>query len=108
MESLIEELCDKEESFVDVDITAGKQREKINAQDVRMKALERVGETKKRKSHELDGDPKPKKTRRGSNELVEYQKQKSSTDSERRREEIEIKKSEQEIQKQTALQAGAM
>ena len=50
----------------------------IDAQDVRMKALERVGETKKRKSHELDGDPKPKKTRRGSSELVEYLKQKSS------------------------------
>jgi hypothetical protein len=45
-ESLIEELCDKEESFVDVD-SVRKQKEKINAEDIRMKALERMGETKK-------------------------------------------------------------
>jgi hypothetical protein len=105
-ESLIEELCDKEESFVDVD-SVRKQKEKINAEDIRMKALERMGETKKRTSREFDGDSKPKKTRRGISELVEYLKQRSSTDSELRREELAIKKNEQEIQKQTASQAAA-
>ncbi len=50
---------------------------------------------------------KPKKTRRGSSELIEYLKQKSSTDTELRREEIMIKKNEQEIQKQVTLLAGA-
>jgi hypothetical protein len=39
-------LCNKEESFVDVD-SVRKQKEKINAEDIRMKALERMGETKK-------------------------------------------------------------
>ena len=106
-ESLIEELCDKEESFVDVD-SVRKQKEKINAEDIRMKALERMGETKKRTtSREFDGDSKPKKTRRGTSELVEYLKQRSGTDSELRREELAIKKNEQEIQKQTASQAAA-
>ena len=105
-ESLIEELCDKEESFVDVD-SVRKQKEKINAEDIRMKALERMGETKKRTSREFDGDSKPKKTRRGTSELVEYLKQRSGTDSELRLEELAIKKNEQEIQKQTASQAAA-
>jgi hypothetical protein len=72
-----------------------------------MKALERMGETKKRTSREFDGDSKPKKTRRGTSELVEYLKQRSGTDSELRREELAIKKNEQEIQKQTASQAAA-
>ena len=99
-------MCDKEESFVDVD-SVRKQKEKINAEDIRMKALERMGETKKRTSREFDGDSKPKKTRRGTSELVEYLKQISSTDSLTSSRRTSDKKNEQEIQKQTASQAGA-
>ncbi|XP_028408180.1 uncharacterized protein LOC114530762 [Dendronephthya gigantea] len=87
-ESMIEELCAKEDSFVDVD-TARKQKERENAEDVRMKALERMGETRKRGTTE-DEDSRPKKTRRGSSELIEYLKQKSSTDSELREQQLEM------------------
>lgn len=105
-ESMIEELCEKEESFVDVD-SARKQKEKTNAEDIRMKALERVAETKKRKSCEPDGESKPKKARRGNSELIQYLKQRSASDTELRREELEMKKNEQEIEKQANLQARA-
>ena len=106
LESLIEELCDKEESFIDVD-SGRKLADKTKADDVRMKALERIGETKKRKSADGDMESKPKKTRRGSSELIEYLKQKSSADSEHHRAELELRKNEQENQKQANLQAGA-
>ena len=105
-ESLIEELCNKEDSFVDVG-SARKLSEKTNAEDVWIKALQRIGETNKRKSCDLEGHSKPKKTRRSSSELIEYLKGKSSTDIELLREELEVKKNEQEIQKQASIQAGA-
>ena len=105
-ESLIEELCNKEDNFVDVG-SARKLSEKTNAEDVRIKALERIGETNKRKSCDLEGLSKPKKTRRSSSKLIEYLKGKSSTDIELRREELEVKKNEQEIQKQASIQTGA-
>ena len=101
-ESLIEELCNKEDNFVDVG-SARKLSEKTNAEDVRIKALERIGETNKRKSCDLEGLSKPK----SSSKLIEYLKGKSSTDIELRREELEVKKNEQEIQKQASIQTGA-
>ena len=64
-----------------------------------MKALERIGETKKRTSNELNADCTPKKRRRGSSELMKYLKQRSRTESELCREELEQKKSDQKIQK---------
>ncbi|XP_046861466.1 uncharacterized protein LOC124454745 [Xenia sp. Carnegie-2017] len=48
-ESLIKELCQKEDSFLEV-ASVQKQKENANAIDIRMTALERMGETCKRKS----------------------------------------------------------
>ena len=51
--------------------------------------------------------PSQKETRRSSSKLIEYLKGKSRTDIELCQEELEIKKNDQEIQKQASIQAGA-
>lgn len=92
-EVLIEELAAKEDSFVD-DSSARKQKEKDDAEDMRKKAMERMGDTKKRKSGEENKDLKAKKPRRGSGELVEYLKEKAIEETCLRREEMELRKNE--------------
>ncbi|XP_046863204.1 uncharacterized protein LOC124456945 [Xenia sp. Carnegie-2017] len=98
-ESLIEELCQKEDSFLEV-ASVQKQKENANAIDIRMTALERMGETSKRKSDGQNSDVKLKKVCRGSCELVEYLRERSSKEIEIHRAELEVKQNEQEIQNQ--------
>lgn len=104
-EVLIEELAAKEDSFVD-DSSARKQKEKDDAEDMRKKAMERMGDTKKRKSGEENKDLKAKKPRRGSGELVEYLREKTKEETCLRREEMELRKNEQEMQQYAASHAA--
>ena len=90
---LIEELCEKEESSIS---NSRKQSsDKEAAEDVRKKAMERMGETTKRKSEKEEGR-KEKKSRRSGADVVEYLKEKAKGDQALRQEEMEARRKDQE------------
>ena len=102
---LIEELVEREKSSRQDSTTALKQKDKESAEDIRKKALETMGQTKKRKSEENedDGQPCPKKrkaNRRCSEPLIDFLQEKSTADREFRQEELELKKKEHEDQQE--------
>ena len=66
-----------------------------DAIDIRNQALERMGQTKKRKSE--DGqEPKERKSRRSSNEALQFMQEKAESDKAFREEELKIRKKEEE------------
>ena len=73
------------------------QQEKATAEGIRTKAMERMGQTKKRKSEEDDFEiKKEKKRRRSGSEAIEFLQEKSEKEMELREKEIELKAKEQE------------
>ncbi|CAB3999510.1 Hypothetical predicted protein [Paramuricea clavata] len=94
---LIEELTDQEETTKE-SIGNKEKADKVAAEDVRNKALERLGETKKRKQ-EVDGNDVTKKTRvrRSTEGALTFLKEKAE-------QELEIRKQDQKIQQQAQHQ----
>ena len=95
VETLIEDLIEKEESAATEDQEAKKRatQEQQKAEDVRKKALERYGETKKRKldkkSNDEDEEVKPKQRRNTKTQpLVDFLKAKAEQDKEVRQQEL--------------------
>jgi hypothetical protein len=88
---LIEELTDQEETTKE-SIGSKEKADKVAAEDMRNKALERLGETKKRKQ-EVDGNDATKKTRvrRSTEGALTFFKEKAE-------QELEIRKQDQKIQ----------
>ena len=76
---------------------ANAEKEKKQAEDMRAKALERVGETRKRVVGDVSEEPekKEKRTRRSGAETIVYLKEKSEKEFKIRQEELELKKQEQ-------------
>jgi type IV secretory pathway VirB10-like protein len=93
---LIEELADQEEATKH-SLGAHEDMEKAAAVDVRNKALERLGETKKRKQMDGNNTPKKPKTRRSTEGALTFLK-------ERAEQELEIRKQDQQIQQQAQQQ----
>ncbi|KAK2547243.1 hypothetical protein P5673_032908 [Acropora cervicornis] len=72
-----------------------KGQEKATAEDIRNQALEKMGQTKKRKSE--DGqEPKERKSRRSSNEALQFMQENAESDKAFREEELKIRKKEEE------------
>ena len=91
-DALIEELSAKEDSFVD-ESCARKSQEREYAEDMRKKAMERIGDTRKRNSKGEEQEAlKQKKMRRGNGELVEYLKEKTRGEMGLRQEELALKR----------------
>lgn len=93
-----------------------KGEEKATAEDIRNQALERMRQTKKRKSE--DGqEPKERKSRKSSTEALQFMQEKAKSDMALREEELMIRKLEEETkaaqfqamftQQQSILQAMA-
>ena len=93
-----------------------KGQEKVTAEDIRNQALEWMGQTKKRKSE--DGqEPMERKSRRSSNEALQFMQEKAKSDMAFREEELKIRKIKEETkaaqfqamftQQQSVLQAMA-
>ena len=71
--------------------------DKAKAEDMRLMAMEKVRETKKRKSTEADdvSKGKGKKGRRSGAETLEFMREKMAKDQELKREEIELQRDEE-------------
>ena len=67
---------------------------------MRQKALEKLGETSKRKRDKEGGDGKAKKTRKSSSDTIEYLREKSEQEMKLKEKQLELEKSQQEEEKQ--------
>ena len=76
-------------------LTKKNENDKASAEESRLKALERLGQTKKRNADSCDEVIKPK-SRRSTTEAVQILKEKFENEKEFRKEEMELKKKEQE------------
>ena len=57
------------------------EEDKQKAEDIRMKAMEKIGETRKRKEESAESEGMPvKKSRRGSKDTIEFLQEKSERD----------------------------
>ena len=102
-EVLIEELIEKEETIGTLPIQ--QKKDKDAAEDIRKKAMESMGETRKRKSSggsTDDDQPRERKTptKRCAQPLIDFLQDKTNADRELRQQELEIKKKEQENQQE--------
>ena len=71
--------------------------DKAKAEDVRMKAMERLSQTKKRASEEAkEVEDKPKRTRRKTGDAMEFVKERAQHSAEIREKELELEKGRQE------------
>jgi hypothetical protein len=77
------------------------EKDKTTAEEMRLQSLETFAETKKRKaenSEEDDESSKARKTRRSGSDTLLYLKEKAEMDMEFKKEELQLKKKEQEKQ----------
>ena len=88
-EKLIEDLIQKEESFASS--TVKEKTDKENAEEVRLKAMERMGQTKKRKGSESD-ETAAKTTKRCAQPLIDFLQEKASAERELRQAELALRK----------------
>ena len=93
---LLDELTDQEEA-IKANTGSKDDMEKAAAEDVRNKALERLGETTKRKKNDGNDATKKTKTRRSSEGALTFLK-------ERAEQELELRKQDQQIQQQAQQQ----
>lgn len=99
LDVLLEEITEREKVSKESKENADEKREndKTTAEEIRKQAMERMGQTKKRKSQEEDeGGIKEKKKRRSGNDAVEFLKEKCEKEIVLREKEIEINKKEQQ------------
>lgn len=66
---------------------------------MRQKALEKLGETTKRKREKERGDVKAKKTRKSSSDTIEYLRENSEQQMKLNEKQLELEKSQQEEEK---------
>ena len=90
-DALIEELCEKEDSFSAKD--KKKSDDKEAAEEIRKKAMERM--SSKKKSNESAGGS-AKKSRRSGGDAIEFLKEKAQSEYSIRRQELELQRKEQE------------
>lgn len=98
LDVLLEEIGEKEQ-VAEENMAKNNNNKKLDAdrakaEETRRVAMERVGETKKRKNDEEDGEKNQKRTRRSGADTVEYLREKSKIEKDLREKELEIKKAE--------------
>ena len=115
---LLEEITEREKAAEEnrEGVNRKKENDKFTADEMRKQAMERMSQTKKRKSQEDNGgDMKDRRKRRSGSDAVEFLKEKCEREMALREKEIEMKKNEQQDkanqfqimvnQQQTLLQA---
>ena len=92
---MLEEVCEKEEVAEEEDETKKKKAkaEKESAEKMRLKAMEKLSESQKRK--DSNEEARPKKSRKSIGDAVSYLQEKSKQEIALRKEEIELKKQEE-------------
>ncbi|XP_078363532.1 uncharacterized protein LOC144647728 [Oculina patagonica] len=77
-------------------LTKKNESDKASAEESRLKAMERLGQTKKRNADASSDQVTPPKSRKSTTEAAQILKEKYENEKEIRKEEMEIKKKEQE------------
>lgn len=104
VDKAMEEIYEKWEASEEEQLkeTGSKKRkaevDKASAEEVRLRATEKLSETKKRHNAEDGCAVKPKKARRSGGETVDFLREKSERDYQFRQEELRMKQKEQENQ----------
>ena len=105
LDNLLEEILEKEKAAKekldndDEDKKKSLANEKAAAEDMRKRALERVGQTAKRKGKEEGPEAeksKSRKSRKSTGEAMEYLKERASKEIQLREQELEMRKKEQD------------
>ena len=101
LDAALEEIAEKERA-ADLErndktsaVNKKNKSEKTSAEEVRLQAMERLSKTQKRNA-DL-GEEKSSKYRKRSSDAVEYLKEKFQEEKELRKEEIELKRKEQQM-----------
>ena len=107
-DNLLEEILEKEKAAKEKLENDGEDKkksltnEKAAAEDMRKRALERVGQTAKRKGKEegLEAEKSKRKSRKSTDEAVEYLKERASKEIQLREQELEMRKKEHDSMSQ--------
>ena len=98
IDTLLEELCEKEEEAKNKPSTGNKkqslQKEKATAEEMRFKAMETIGQTQKR-AEKTNGVVPAKKSRKSTGDAIGYLQKKAEEEMALKREEIEMRKQEE-------------
>ena len=106
-EVLIEELIEREDTIKPDDNRLSVQQDKDKAEDVRKKAMESMGETKKRKLSRGTTDedqPTTSGRKRCAQPLVDFLRENANAERELRQQELDIRRKEQETMQAMMLQ----
>ena len=104
VEKALEEIIDKEQAAdktqqEDSDTKRAKEtQERLNATEMRSRAMEKLGETQKRKAEQSEHNISKKKTRSNGNDTLVYIKQKNEQAKELKMEEIEFQRNKLEVE----------
>lgn len=109
IDTLLEEVCEKEEEAKKQPLVGEKKQkqEKAKAEEMRLKAMETMGQTQKR-GENSDGVPPTKKKRKSTGDAIGYLEKKSEQELELRREEIEMRRQEEVRGSQLSEQQSKM
>ena len=102
-EVLIEELIEREDTIKPDDNRLSVQQDKDKAEDIRKKAMESMGETKKRKLSRGTTDedqPTTSSRKKCAQPLVDFLRENANAERELRQQELDIKRKEQEKQQE--------
>lgn len=110
LDQALEEIIDKEKLADEKSSEAKKKEkeEKAAAEEHRQSAMERLGQTKRRNADSETDGAQAKKSRRSSSDVVEYLREKYERESDQRKEEMELRKMEQQASKELQQQQNDM
>lgn len=105
LDELVYEVMEKENAAAENLESEGTSKSKMEAdrskaEEARKRAMERVGQTKRRQGE--DGECQPKRKRRSGNETLEYLRERAHAERALREKELEVKKIELEAQARRA------
>ena len=110
LDQALEEIIDKEKLADEKSSEAKKKEkeEKAAAEEHRQSAMERLGQTKRRNADSETDGAQAKKSRRSSSDVVEYLREKYERESDQRKEEMELRKMEQQASVELQQQQNDM
>ena len=91
----LEDLSEEEKQNESEEKNKKDDQDRVKALDMRKKAMEKLSDTKNRKTQEQDEEPK-KKSRQSSGDTIEYLKEKNEVEFGLRRQEMDMRKKEQD------------
>ena len=104
VEMALEELIEKEDAaeteqrVVDNQKKAKDSQDRENAENIRKKAMERLGQTQKRKADENESEGKRRKKRSGGSDTLSFLREKNEQAQEMQKEELELRKQQLEVE----------